>query len=768
MSERSAAGEPRERVRHDLPIRTRRDRRKLVSHAMSWLVLAALLPTALAAGLLALVANDFDVVRVAVLAVGPGPSWLLLGGLLAAVLLPACRLRATLKPLDRIIARTRALTTAARGPEAEPYPDELRELEAALDGIDQRSRQQIETLAAFAEIDRLILASRDTENALDAVLRRIAAVVPGCELGVLLVNRDEPGLGHLFCRSAVRRLRDGVVKVAISNELRAWLVRQPAGGLHDVAEIRSRLREYTVEGGGGIGFVMPILHDGELQGALLACFDSPAAARNANLESLREFAVRCAVAICVAEREQVLLQRACYDPVTGLPNRQLCYDRLRQALAAARREDQKVGVLFIDLDGFKSVNDSMGHASGDELLRETGLRLSAALRATDTVARLGGDEYVVILPRVHGALEVEVIVGSIMDALKWPFHIHGQTACVSASIGVALFPDDASTAEELLRRADTAMYNAKDSGRSRHVFFAKEMDDRARQRLMLYTNLRSAVANGELFLLYQPQVDLASGRVVCAEALLRWRHPDHGPVPIETFLPVLEETELVESIGGWVLRQALNTFASWRREGLAIERVAVNAAMRQLFGEGLSELVKACLEEFELPGRCLEIELTESALVTNFVRSNEVLKTLAAREVRIAIDDFGTGYSSLGYLKDLTFDVVKIDRAFIGALPDDKSLAIVKAVLDVAHSLNKDVVAEGIETELQHAELAKLNCDIGQGFLFGRPMTAPAFRKWLGAVEATNLLDEAFAFGAGGTRLQLSGYRARIAKTTAG
>lgn len=673
----------------------------------------------------------------------------LAAGLILILLISIAQIRRILKPLNYLVRGTRRIAERNFSTRFRlRSDDEFGALGAAMNDMAEALGSQFDTLTALSEIDRLILASSDTEQVFDAVLERISRVVPDCEIAMLLIEPGEPERGRLYrCREASGG-REDLQRVSVSKQLNAWLCQHPDGYIHEVKGLSARLPEYGSSHRTGRVFVQPVAQDDNLQGALFASFEETATIAVNSLQSLKEFATRCAVAISAAEREQRLLHRAHFDALTGLPNRELCYDRLRQALAVARREEHKLAVLFIDLDGFKHVNDSLGHSCGDQLLRETALRLSAALRDTDTVARLGGDEYVVILPHVQGKLEVEVIVSNIMDALKWPFSIDQQMAFVSASIGVTLFPDDAQSVDGLLRKADTAMYKAKDGGRSRHVFFAKEMDETTHERLALQTDLRGALTQGELFLVYQPQIDLAQGRVVCAEALLRWRHPKRGMVPLELFLPVLEETGLVETIGSWVLQTALAEFARWKQAGLGIDRVAVNAATRQLFDADMVDLVDECLHLTELPGSSLEIELTEGTLVTDFARSNEVLRALTERGVRIAIDDFGTGYSSLGYLKDLTFDIVKVDRAFVAGLPDAKSLAIVKAVLGMAHSLGKRVVAEGIESEVQRELLAGLGCDIGQGFLLGRPLPGREFSSWLGSAEATSLLEQTFAFNA--------------------
>ena len=666
---------------------------------------------------------------------------------LVILLLAIAQSRSILRPLGRLVAGTRKIAAREFATRFDLHgDDEFRELGNAMNAMAEQLGRQFDTLTALRDIDGLILSSGQTEEILDAVLARVTTIVQGCDIAVLLIDPDNPDLARLYRRTAPAGTDSrSPVRCPISQELRRWLGQRDRGTLESGAGVRSRLPAFALADDRCRVFVKPLVHGEQLRGVLLATFQSGAVAADAELDSLRELANRIAVATSAAEREQQLFRRAHFDALTGLPNRQLCHDRLGQALAVARRQEQKLAVLFIDLDGFKHVNDSLGHPAGDQLLREISVRLRSAVRATDTVARLGGDEYVVILPSVHGPLEVEVLVGSIMEALKWPFLVNGEQCLIGASVGVTMFPDDGGTAEELLRKADTAMYSAKEGGRARYVFFAKEMDERINDRRMLQSDLRSALANRELFLVYQPQVDLATGQVVCAEALLRWRHPTRGLISPTIVLPVLEETGLLESIGRWTLQTALEELSRWKRQGLSIRRVAINVATRQLFDKRFVDLVDECLQSSKLSGPCLEIELTEASLVTDFERADRVLRELATRGIGTAIDDFGTGYSSLGYLKELSFDRVKIDRTFIEGLPDEKSLSIVKAVLGIAHSLRKEVIAEGIESEAQRRLLAKLRCDVGQGFLFCRPLLGPAFGEWLSKQEATRLLKEVFA-----------------------
>jgi diguanylate cyclase (GGDEF)-like protein len=439
---------------------------------------------------------------------------------------------------------------------------------------------------------------------------------------------------------------------------------------------------------------------------------------------------RVAVAISAGKREAELFRRAHFDTLTTLPNRELLDDRLRQAVAQAQRDEYQLAVLFVDLDGFKEINDRFGHRGGDELLKETALRLTAVLRPGDTVARLGGDEYAIVLPRIQGVLEVEAVATHAIHTLCRPFAVEGHDAYVSASIGLALFPDDGQSAAELLRRADMAMYTAKEAGKNCYRFFAEEMDRRLHERHSLHYDLRSALAAGEFSLAYQPQVDMRTGRLVCAEALLRWRHPTRGPVSPALFVPILEETGLIKEVGAWVLREALADFAAWQRTQLPLARIAVNVSARQLLDRDFADDLATAVAAAGLTGQHLEIELTEASLVEDFRRANDALAPLRDHGIRIALDDFGTGYSSLAYLNELAFDTLKIDRAFVANLPADKSVAIIKAIIAVADSLGKDVVAEGIESELQYGQLEALGCDLGQGYLIAKPLSATEFVAW--------------------------------------
>jgi len=418
---------------------------------------------------------------------------------------------------------------------------------------------------------------------------------------------------------------------------------------------------------------------------------------------------------------------AYHDGLTGLPNRTMLMDRLAQALSQAQRLEQQVAVLFLDLDRFKPINDSLGHSVGDQLLREIARRLRGALRENDTVARVGGDEFQVVVCNVAGATGAARIAEKLMCALGEPFMVEGQELHVTASLGVSLFPRDGASGELLLKFADIALYEAKGEGRNAYRFFSPEMNAQAHGRLRLENDLRRAVERNELELHYQPQLDLAIGEVCAVEALVRWRHPERGLVLPNQFIPMAEETGLVLGIGEWVLGEACRQVAQWQRDGLATGsaplRVAVNISARQLQRPGLDGAVRRALARSGLPAECLELEITESSVMLDPQHAQSVLQSLRELGVQLSIDDFGTGYSSLAYLKRLPLDRLKIDRSFIGGIPTDSDdAAIVETIIVMTHKLGLRVIAEGVETLEQRLQLVRQGCDEMQGFLLAHPV----------------------------------------------
>ena len=430
------------------------------------------------------------------------------------------------------------------------------------------------------------------------------------------------------------------------------------------------------------------------------------------------------------DTERRLRQLAEYDALTGLPNRVLLLDRMSSAIENARRHKDHLAVLFIDLDRFKNINDSLGHAVGDGLLRQVARRLGDIVRASDTVSRLGGDEFVVLLTELDNAARAGSIARKVLKALASAYDVDGHELTITPSIGITVYPEDGENRDLLLKNADAAMYHAKESGRNSYQYFTNELNDRAQLRLELENEMRRALHRHEFHLHYQPQFDLASGALIGAEALLRWNHPERGMIPPDQFIPIAEETGLIVPLGAWILRQACATAQVWRDEGLPEITIAVNISAIQVRRDHLDVTVARVLAETGLPGRLLELELTESALMANQTHVSTTLETIQASGVRLAIDDFGTGYSSLAYLKRFKLDKLKIDRSFIRDLPDDPDDAhLTRAIIGIGHNLDMKVTAEGVETGEQEGFLSQLGCDYAQGYLYAKPLPASAFRQ---------------------------------------
>jgi diguanylate cyclase (GGDEF)-like protein len=426
--------------------------------------------------------------------------------------------------------------------------------------------------------------------------------------------------------------------------------------------------------------------------------------------------------------------QALHDALTNLPNRTLFHDRVGQAIASARREHIPVAVMIMDLDRFKEVNDTLGHASGDELLKLAGVRLRAALRESDTVARLGGDEFGVLLPRVVDSAAAVSVARKLRHALEEPFTIHGLSLQIEASVGIALYPEHGNDVHSLLQRADVAMYIAKEQPGGCEVY-ARERDDYSPDRLTLLTELRRAIDNGELVLHYQPKADLRTGDVTSVEALVRWSHPVRGLIPPDEFIPLAQKTGVIVPLTFFVLNEALRQARTWQLEGLDL-CVGVNLSARNLLDVSLPDTVGELLNRWEVPPSLLELEITESTILADPIRAMHVLSRLSGMGVRLAIDDFGTGYSSLAYLKRLPVDELKIDKSFVqGMEEDDNDAVIVRSTIDLGRNLGLRVVAEGVETAEAWRQLAALGCDIAQGYYLSRPVSASDLASWLRAIR---------------------------------
>jgi diguanylate cyclase (GGDEF)-like protein/PAS domain S-box-containing protein len=432
------------------------------------------------------------------------------------------------------------------------------------------------------------------------------------------------------------------------------------------------------------------------------------------------------------EAEQHLTFFANHDTLTGLPNRAMFGQRLAQALARAQRVARMIAVLFVDLDRFKVINDTLGHDAGDSLLQQVATRLRACLREGDTIARQGGDEFVVLLEDIAETTQASGVAQKILETVAEPYVLAGQEFSVTASVGISIYPEDAGDVQALLKNADIAMYRAKDSGKNNYQFYSAQANRHSLEKLALETDLRRALDRRELHLQYQPKVCMRSGRITGVEALIRWQHPQRGAIAPAQLIALAEETGLIIAIGDWVIRTACDDARAWFSSGLPPTSVAVNLSARQFGRDGLAEMIGTVLGDSGLDAGLLELEITESAVMDNAERAAAVLDRLHGMGVRVALDDFGTGYSSLGYLKRFPVDSVKIDRSFIADVPRDADdVAITRAVIAMAHSLGLKVVAEGVETADQVRFLQEHGCDEMQGFRFSAPCDAAAMARLL-------------------------------------
>jgi diguanylate cyclase (GGDEF)-like protein/PAS domain S-box-containing protein len=596
---------------------------------------------------------------------------------------------------------------------------------------DVTARKREEQLLALEHAVTRTLSEADTAAAgLKAVLRTVCEA-EGWELGRYFAGDDKAGVLRF---GEAWGVPDEEIERFI--EMSRTLTYAPGAGLAGrvwqsgealwVADVNAdarvsvagRARESGIRG----AFVFPLVSEGRIIGVFI--FNSRAVREREErlLQAIHVIGSQIGQFIQRKQAEDKVAQLAQFDTVTGLPNRHLFNDRLGQMLTQAQRNDWSGAVLFVDLDRFKAVNDTYGHAAGDVLLRQVAARLKDCVRSGDNVGRLSGDEFAVALSNLAKADDAGLVAQKVVGALSAPFDLGGHQAYISASIGIALFPSDGQEPDALIKNADTAMYRAKEQGRNGYQFYLPQMNERLTQRLQLEAQLRGALDRKEFLLHYQPKVSLATGAITGFEALLRWQHGERLVPPAE-FIAVLEETSLIVPVGEWVLRSVCEQLRRWEQAGIAVRPVAVNLSARQFQRKGLATVVGQVLRENKIDPDLLELELTETLLMSEAEEAVETLLQLKSLGVQLAVDDFGTGYSSLAYLKRFPLNALKIDRAFIrDAVTDPDDAAIALTIINLAHSLKLKVVAEGVETEGQLNFLRSHGCDEMQGYYFARPL----------------------------------------------
>jgi len=590
-----------------------------------------------------------------------------------------------------------------------------------------------------------------------------AALLAGLVAGVLLARVWRPALRHVRHRlrgfdacpqdAAVAEPSEAPtanVREALSEQGRILEMIATRAPLPEVLDRLVQLAESQLDGQ-HVSIVLPddaatpppgwqacwsapiVSHNDAVLGSVVIHAPVPRLPNARDRHGIESVARLAGIAIERQRSEQRIRHMAHHDELTGLPNRALLNDRLAQALGQAHRTGRPLALLFLDLDGFKYINDSLGHEVGDRLLRTVAGRLQAIVRSGDTVARLGGDEFVVMLVDLEQAGDAAAVAHQIVQALSRPLRADDRTLHVTVSLGVATYPADGDSAELLLKHADAAMYRAKAHGRNGVQCYTRDMGLQAHQRVELQSALRLAVEHGQFELHYQPQCAPDSGRIVAVEALIRWPHPVLGLVSPDRFIPLAEETGLIAPIGRWVLRTACRQLQAWRAAGHTRLVMAVNLSARQFLAHDIPQLVRETLEEHGLPASALELELTETALMHNADAVRTTLLALKELGVVLALDDFGTGYSSLNHLRRFPIDAIKIDKSFTAEMASSEdTTAIVRAIVAMARSLGVQTVAEGVENESQLRFLATLQCDRVQGYHLGRPQPAADLTPSLG------------------------------------
>jgi diguanylate cyclase (GGDEF)-like protein len=608
--------------------------------------------------------------------------------------------------------------------------DEPRHLIDSLNRCTWRLAEHFRALETLGEIDKLLLGSAEFEQVLDAILSRVQAVTRCHSVGITLCDADAPGHARTYiAATGVSGLP--VSRVVVDSDMLETLASE-TGGL-TVTRCEAHRHSFLIplrDIGSEFFWVWPVATAERVEAILVVGYREAPVADPQIARCGGQFAERLSVALSKSARDKNLYRQAHYDPLTALPNRLLFRDRLAQELASSTAGLSRGALLYIDLDHFKRVNDSVGHTAGDQLLSIVAQRLRSAVKDGDTVARLGGDEFTVILRNVTDPDAARAVAERIIESVQLPVNIGGRDQYVCASIGVTLFPDDSSSIDELMRNADTAMYRAKHLGRGRAMFFDANMA--TKPSVPTTTGLHSALRRREFSLFYQPQFSITSGQLVGLEALLRWQTPHDGMRFPAEFVPAAEESGLIVDIGGWVLDAACAQLASWRDRKIAPARIALNVSGHQLKHVEFPKQVRRALEKYGLSASMLELELTESVFADEV--AGAALNRLAQLGVHLSLDDFGTGYSSLSYLRRYPIGTVKIDRTFLEEVPHNPSAAtLVETILVMAHSLGKRVIAEGVETVEQLEFLRERRCDVAQGFYLARPLAETAATELLQA-----------------------------------
>lgn len=586
-------------------------------------------------------------------------------------------------------------------------------------------------ISAMSELDRTILSTMDPKSAFHPIFKHLNSCFNSDFSGIIVMDSQNKDVGYLYSYDKVTNEVHTKGSVNITTENKDILFKEtdtyfPIAKREQYAQI-----EWVNLIATDIISIVPINEKEALIGCIVCGFNSFPKLKKPDLERLEKFVDRVAVALSATKREERLTYQANYDSLTGLPNRLHLMNRFDNAIGASERNKNNIAFLFIDLDRFKVINDSQGHATGDKLLISVADRIQKCINNADTVARYGGDEFAIIIPNVSSTKDVEKTAETIIQRLSEPFYIDSYEHLIGASIGISVYPKDGNTWDELLQKSDIAMYKAKQAGRGKHLFFTDKMHEDIRDKANLEADLHHALEKNELHLVYQPQIDAKSGAITGAETLIRWNHSTKGTIRPDKFISYAEDNGLIIPIGSWIIRETLKQCEQWQLSHHTIPKIAINISAKQLRHEKFISEVEELITDFDIGSTNLEFEITESLFINDDDYTLSILHKLNKLGISIAIDDFGKGYSSLSYLKKLPVQTLKIDKLFIQDLnKNDDSIEIVNAIISMAHALNKIVVAEGIETEEQLEILKELDCDRAQGYLISKPRSSHEFHNF--------------------------------------
>jgi diguanylate cyclase (GGDEF)-like protein len=607
--------------------------------------------------------------------------------------------------------------------------DEFGSLADAFNNMAARISRQISTMKAMSKIDKMILSGADFEEVSEGLIRHLIELTGVDAAAIIARDSDAPVLAKMISWYEDEYVHE---RISLPQELGHEWCQPRQVTLAEVNGTYAPYKERFLSFGLRYVVIIPVILHDDLKGILLLGSDTSLEMQGSSLQVSIDLAGRLAVALASVEREEALYKQAHYDELTGLPNRQLLKDRLDQHLVQARRDEHSGAILFIDLDRFKEINDVFGHSVGDIVLAQAAERILTEVRETDTVARLGGDEFVILMPNLTADNTIRSTASRILSRLGEAFSVRGENHFLGASIGIVVFPDDGGSVETLLKNADSAMYRAKEAGRSRFEFFSQELNAESRRKIELERDLRTAFDGEALAVHYQPQFDLSNGIICGAEALMRWHHETLGYVSPAEFIQLAEDSGLIVEMGRWIIEQTCADLRTILDKGLHPGSMSINVSALQLRDPNFPADVLDSLHRNDIHPGYLQLEITETTVAQNRDTAITILNNLRNSGVQVAIDDFGTGYSSLSYLQDLPFDRIKIDKSFIELIGvGGNSEKICRTIIKMAHELGKEAIAEGVETREQADFLLKNDCDSVQGFFYSHPLPPEEFLEFV-------------------------------------